>query len=163
MQDITPDYYQEVVDALAERGVTLDALAPTVIEGQKDHIPDLPYETALTSIEHVLHKTESQDAILTGLALDDLAQAGKLPEPLQTRVQEDSSTYGVDEQLVMSILGLYGTISWTNFGFLDRTKPGIIGELNDAQKNGGRVNTFIDDLVAAIVAAAEARIAHDYK
>ncbi|SUP52401.1 Phosphatidylglycerophosphatase A [Weissella viridescens] len=78
-------------------------------------------------------------------------------------MQEDSSTYGIDEQLVMSILGLYGTISWTNFGFLDRTKPGIIGELNDAQKNGGRVNTFIDDLVAAIVAAAEARIAHDYK
>ncbi|MBM7616895.1 phosphatidylglycerophosphatase A [Weissella uvarum] len=160
MANPTPDYYDDVLAALKARGVTLETLAPMVIEGQSDHFA-VTHDEAIDSLEHVLHKTESQDAILTGLALDDLAQAKALPEPLQTRIAEDSGTYGVDEQLVMSILGLYGTISWTNFGFLDRTKPGIIGELNNAQKNGGRVNTFIDDLVAAIVAAAEARLAHE--
>ncbi|MBS0948842.1 phosphatidylglycerophosphatase A [Weissella minor] len=161
MSESTPDYYPEVLTALKERGVTIDQLVPLVIEGQKHHIPDLTEERALQAVHSVLHKTESQDAILTGLALDDLAEAGQLPEPIQTRIQNDSGTYGVDEQLVMSILGLYGTISWTNFGFLDRTKPGIIGDLNDSQKQGGRVNTFIDDLVAAIIAAAEAKLAHE--
>ncbi len=157
----TKDYYQTVVNNLKDHGVSIDSLVPLVVESQKDHVPDLDAARARDAIEHVLHKTEAQDAIMTGLALDDLANAGQLPEPLQTRVSEDQGTYGIDEQLVMSILGIYGTISWTNFGFLDRTKPGIIGQLNDSQKEGGRVNTFIDDLAAAIVAAAEARIAHD--
>lgn len=157
----TKDHYETVVTSLKDHGVSLDSLVPLVVESQKDHVPGLDDATALDAIEHVLHKTEAQDAIMTGLALDDLANAGQLPEPLQTRVAEDQGTYGIDEQLVMSILGIYGTISWTNFGFLDRTKPGIIGQLNDSQKEGGRVNTFIDDLAAAIVAAAEARIAHD--
>lgn len=155
------DYYEDVVKMLADRSVALDAIADLTVAGQKDHIPDMTHEDALDSIKHVLHKTEVQDAIMTGLAIDDLAQANQLPEPLQNRISQDHSTYGIDEQLVMSILGVYGTISWTNFGYLDRTKPGIIGQLNAEQHNGGRVNTFIDDIVAAIAAASEARIAHD--
>lgn len=154
-------YYNDVVEQLAGRGVQLTAIADLVIFGQKDHMPDLTQDQALDSVKKVLHKTEAQDAIMTGLALDDLANGRKLPEPIQSRIVEDSSTYGVDEQLVMSILGVYGTISWTNFGYLDKLKPGIVGQLNDEQKDGGRVNTFIDDIVSAIAAAAEARIAHD--
>lgn len=155
------DYYQDVIDLLAKRGVELEDIAVLVQDGQKDHIADMPIEMALSSVQHVLHKTEVQDAIMTGLAIDDLAEANLLPEPLASRIASDHATYGVDEQLVMSILGVYGTISWTNFGFLDRTKPGIVGRLNNEQHDGGRVNTFIDDIVAAVAAAAEARIAHD--
>lgn len=155
------DYYQDVVDLLANRGVDLEDIAILVQDGQKDHIADMPIEMALSSVQHVLHKTEVQDAIMTGLAIDDLAEANLLPEPLASRIASDHATYGIDEQLVMSILGVYGTISWTNFGFLDRTKPGIVGRLNQEQHAGGRVNTFIDDIVAAVAAAAEARIAHD--
>lgn len=155
------DYYQDVIDLLAKRGVDLEDIAILVQDGQKDHIADMPIEMALSSVQHVLHKTEVQDAIMTGLAIDDLAEANLLPEPLASRIASDHATYGIDEQLVMSILGVYGTISWTNFGFLDRTKPGIVGRLNQEQHAGGRVNTFIDDIVAAVAAAAEARIAHD--
>lgn len=155
------DYYQDVIDLLANRGVDLEDIAILVQDGQKDHIADMPIEMALSSVQHVLHKTEVQDAIMTGLAIDDLAEANLLPEPLASRIASDHATYGIDEQLVMSILGVYGTISWTNFGFLDRTKPGIVGRLNQEQHAGGRINTFIDDIVAAVAAAAEARIAHD--
>ena len=155
------DYYEDVIKMLQDRGVQLPEIAELVVSGQKDRIPDLSLATAINSIQHVLHKTEVQDAVMTGLALDDVAEAKQLPEPLQERIGGDHATYGIDEQLVMSILGVYGTISWTNFGYLDRVKPGVVGKLNDEQRNGGRVNTFIDDIVAAIAAAAEARIAHD--
>ncbi|WP_404975451.1 phosphatidylglycerophosphatase A [Weissella paramesenteroides] len=155
------DYYEYVVKMLQDRGVKLPDIAELVVDGQKDHIPDLSMATAIDSVQHVLHKTEVQDAVMTGLALDDVAESKQLPNPLQERISGDHGTYGIDEQLVMSILGVYGTISWTNFGYLDRLKPGIVGKLNDEQHNGGRVNTFIDDIVAAIAAAAEARIAHD--
>ena len=155
------DYYEDVIKMLQDRGVQLPEIAELVVSGQKDRIPDLSLATAIDSIQHVLHKTEVQDAVMTGLALDDVAEAKQLPESLQERIGGDHATYGIDEQLVMSILGVYGTISWTNFGYLDRVKPGVVGKLNDEQRNGGRVNTFIDDIVAAIAAAAEARIAHD--
>jgi len=154
------DYYEDVVTMLNDRGVQLTDIAELVVFGQRNII-DLSMDIALDSVQHVLHKTEAQDAIMTGLAIDDLAEANLLPQPLQTRIDQDHGTYGVDEQIVMSILGVYGTISWTNFGYLDRLKPGIVGRLNDEQHNGGRVNTFIDDIVSAIAAAAQARIAHD--
>ena len=54
---------------------------------------------------------------------------------------------------------MYGTIGLTNFGYLDKKKIGIIKEL-DEKKKVERVTTFADDLVAAIAAAASARIAH---
>jgi len=155
------DYYQDVVDLLEKHGVQLTDIAELVKVGQAEFIPNMSTELAIDSVEHVLHKTEVQDAIMTGIALDDLAEAGQIPEPLAGRIKSDHKTYGIDENMVMAILGVYGTISWTNFGYLDRMKPGIIGKLNEEQHNGGRVNTFIDDLVAAVAAAAEARIAHD--
>ncbi|MDR3241553.1 MAG: phosphatidylglycerophosphatase A [Lactobacillaceae bacterium] len=155
------DYYQDVVDLLENHGVQLTDIAELVKVGQAEFIPNMSTEMAIDSVEHVLHKTEVQDAIMTGIALDDLAEAGQIPEPLAGRIKSDHKTYGIDENMVMAILGVYGTISWTNFGYLDRMKPGIIGKLNEEQHNGGRVNTFIDDLVAAVAAAAEARIAHD--
>jgi phosphatidylglycerophosphatase A len=155
------DYYEDVVALLADRDVNLEDIGELVLFGQKAIIPNLTMADAVDSVKHVLHKTEVQDAIMTGLAIDDLAEAKQLPEPLQSRIGRDHGTYGIDEQLVMSILGVYGTISWTNFGYLDRVKPGIVGRLNDTQHNGGRVNTFIDDIVSAVAAAAQARIAHD--
>ena len=155
------DYYEDVVAMLKSRGVNLEEIGELVLFGQKAIIPNLTMADAVDSVQHVLHKTEVQDAVMTGLAIDDLAEARQLPQPLQGRIDRDHGTYGIDEQLVMSILGVYGTISWTNFGYLDRLKPGIVGRLNDEQHAGGRVNTFIDDIVSAIAAAAQARIAHD--
>ena len=54
--------------------------------------------------------------------------------------------------------GLYGSIGLTNFGYLDKEKIGIIRKLDRSKQD--TVNTFIDDIVAAIAVAAASRIAH---
>ena len=44
-----------------------------------------------------------------------------------------------------------------SFGYLDKLKIGLVGKLDSDTE---AVNTFADDLVAAIAAAAAAKIAH---
>lgn len=149
---------QIVVNMLHERGVTLEDMADIVLELQKPHSQDVTLELCIESIKKVLEKREAQHAILTGLALDMLAEQGKLPEPLGAIITSDEPLYGVDEILALAITNIYGSIGLTSFGYLDKVKPGIIGRLNNHEE--GWVHTFLDDLVAGIVAAAAARIAH---
>ena len=66
--------------------------------------------------------------------------------------------HSIDEVLALAVTNLYGSVGLRGFGYLDKLKPGILGRLNRVK--GGRVHTFLDDLVAAIAAAAGARIAH---
>jgi phosphatidylglycerophosphatase A len=150
--------YAAVVQMLADRGVSLDQIAKVVLAIQQVYYPELTEAECLAGVEAVLKKREVQHAVLTGVALDVLAEEHKLPEPLQQIVETDDFLYGVDEILALSITNVYGTIGLTNFGYLDKTKPMIIGQLN-ADKDG-RCNTFLDDLVAAIAAAAASKIAH---
>lgn len=150
--------YKAVNQLLAQRGVTPVDMASVVLAIQKNYYPELTLEECLTSVDAVLQKREVQHAILTGIAIDMLAEKGELPEPLQTIVAEDDYLFGVDEILALSITNVYGSIGLTNFGYLDKTKPMIIGSLND--KKTGHCHTFLDDLVAAIAAAAASRIAH---
>jgi len=49
----------------------------------------------------------------------------------------------------------------TNYGYIDRVKPGILGRLNN--REDGQIHTFLDDLVGAIAAAAAARLSHSRK
>jgi phosphatidylglycerophosphatase A len=58
----------------------------------------------------------------------------------------------------LGITNVYGTIGLTNFGYLDKTKLGILAVVND---NPQAVHTFLDDLVAGLAAAASARLAHN--
>lgn len=148
---------QVVTDLLAQRGVEVSALARLVLELQAPYVPDLDLAECEDSLWHVLDKREVQNAILTGLALDILAEQGLLPEPLGSMVRRDDPLYGIDEILPLSIVNVYGTIGLTNFGYLDKVKPGPIGR---ADRRPAQVNTFLDDLISALVAAAAARIAH---
>lgn len=150
--------FQSVVDLLQRRGVTLAEIAAVVLEIQKGYYPELKLEECLAGVESVIRKREVQHAILTGVALDMLAEEKKLPEPLQSIVAEDDFLFGVDEILALAITNVYGTIGLTNFGYLDKTKPLIIGDLN--KHVNGSCHTFLDDLVAAVAAAAASRIAH---
>ncbi|WP_297393184.1 phosphatidylglycerophosphatase A [uncultured Peptoniphilus sp.] len=164
MKDILYKYdsqelYEHTVKRLQDFGVELIEIAKLVQELQGDYIKDLDLERCLESVESVIKKRESIHAILTGLALDDLANEGKLPEPIQSIIHDDEGLYGIDEILTLGIVNMYGTIGLTNFGYLDKKKIGIIKEL-DEKKKVERVTTFADDLVAAIAAAASARIAH---
>lgn len=149
---------QMAIEWLARRGVAVEDLALLVYNVQHKYIPRLTLEDCRESVEQVLEKREVQNAIFTGLSLDELAEKGLLSEPLSSMVRSDDGLYGIDEVLALSIVNIYGSIGFTNFGYLDKMKPGIIGKVNE--KKGERVNTFLDDLLAAIVAAAAARLAH---
>lgn len=146
-----------VVELLSERGVPLNEIANLVLELQKPYQPGLTLDDCLVSVLAVLEKREVQHAILTGVALDVLAEQQALPEPLCSIVTRDASLYGIDEILALGITNIYGTIGLTNFGYLDKTKLGILRTLNSHKE---RVHTFMDDLVAALAAAAASRLAH---
>ncbi|MGC8228274.1 phosphatidylglycerophosphatase A family protein [Pseudobacillus badius] len=143
---------------LGERGVTIDDIAELVMFLQKKYHPDLEIKECKENIEKVLRKREVQNAILTGIQLDILAEKGMLDEPLQSIIASDESLYGVDEILALAIVNVYGSIGFTNYGYIDKVKPGILEHLND--KSTGKVHTFLDDIVGAIAAAASSRLAH---
>lgn len=148
---------KEVMRLLNERGVQIDDIASLVFELQQNYL-DISLEECRQNIAYVLSKREVQNALLTGIALDISAEKGLLPEPLLSIIRRDEPLYGVDEILALSITNVYGSIGLTNFGYLDKIKLGIIRELNEHK--GQSVHTFLDDLVAGVVAAACARIAH---
>ncbi|MFS0780318.1 phosphatidylglycerophosphatase A [Bacillus sp. 1P06AnD] len=143
---------------MLERGVTLMDIAELVMYLQKSYHDNLTIEDCLHNVERVLSKREVQNAILTGIQLDMLAEKGVLSEPLQTIIAIDESLYGVDEILAFSIVNVYGSIGFTNYGYIDKQKPGILKQLND--KSSGKCHTFLDDIVGAIAAAASSRLAH---
>lgn len=147
--------------ALYERGVELEDIAEIVYELQSPYIPELSMEFVMYSLNKVLEKREVVNAVLTGIELDKLAEKDQIADPILSIIKSDEGLYGIDEILPLSIVNLYGSIGLTNFGYLDKRKIGIIDKL-DKEKNG-KVNTFLDDIVAAIAAAAASRIAHSSK
>jgi phosphatidylglycerophosphatase A len=120
-------------------------------------------QDCVDAIERVLDKREVQNAILTGIELDVLAEKKKLSEPLQSLIDGDNPLYGIDEILVLSIVNVYGSIGFTNFGYVDKLKPGIIGKLDEQGKDENRCNTYLDDIIGAIAAAAASSIAHNFE
>jgi phosphatidylglycerophosphatase A len=153
---------QKVSDAtqawMKERGVDKKEIAELVMFLQQPYFPNLTPDECLDTVERVISKREVQNAILTGIQLDMLAAEGKLLPPLQEMIENDEGLYGCDEVLALSIVNVYGSIGFTNFGYIDKLKPGILKRLND--KSTGEIHTFLDDIVGAIAAAASSRIAH---
>lgn len=143
---------------LKERGVELKDIAELVLFLQNQYIKDLTLEECLESVKAVLKKREVQNTIITGIELDMLAEQGKLSQPLNDILMEDEGLYGVDEILALSIVNVFGSIGFTNYGYIDKLKPGIIKKLDS--KNGPSCHTFLDDIVGAIAASAASRIAH---
>lgn len=152
------ELYEKSVEVLNDRGVTIVDIARLVKALQKPYNPDISLEICCENVESVLKKREVAHAILTGVALDQLAEKKQLPEPIQSIIDRDEGLYGIDEIIPLSIVNLYGTIGLTSYGFLDKEKFGIIKKLDT--KKESRVNTFLDDLVAGIASAAASRYAH---
>ncbi len=145
------------INKIEERGVELGQIADLVMMIQADYEPNLTKEICLKNIDAVLGKRETIHAVLTGIALDEIAEKGGLPEPLQSIIEGDAGLYGIDEIIPLSIVNIYGTIGLTNYGYLDKEKKGILKKLDNSNS---QINTFLDDIVAAIAAAAASRIAH---
>ena len=150
---------EDVLRLLKDRGIFLHEIAEIVYFLQKPYSKSLDIRGCIHAVERVLKKREVQHAVLTGIALDILAEQKKLPFPLQEIVEKDEPLYGIDEVLALGIINIYGSIGFTSFGYLDKQKTGAIGRLHYMQD---RVHTFLDDIIAAIAAAAAAKIAHKY-
>lgn len=149
---------EKAKELLKERGVALEDIAKIVYEMQSPYHSHLSIDECLHSVERVLLKREIQHAILVGVELDKLAEQKKLSEPLQTLIETDEGLFGIDETIAFGAALGYGSIAVTTFGHLDKNKIGIIKKLDTVQ--GRQVNTFLDDIVAAIAATAASRLAH---
>ncbi|NLN50491.1 MAG: phosphatidylglycerophosphatase A [Acholeplasmataceae bacterium] len=157
-----PKKYGIVKERLAERGVIPLDIAKLTLDLQKPYLENVTIELCLEHVDKVLLKREVQHAILVGIELDVLAEKNLLSEPLLTLVKSDYGLFGIDEILALSIVNVYGSIGLTNFGYVDKLKPGIIGVLDDEGKKEGRCNTFLDDIVGAIAASAASSLAHRF-
>ena len=142
-------------------GITIKDMAEIVVQEQITHNPWLTQEIAEQAVERVIAKREVQHALVTALSIDELAERNALPIPLQYIIEDDNSQYGIDESIALSTSMLYGTIASSNFGELDKKKPGIIGVLNDGQKSGKFITTMTDDMISAIIASAEGKISQN--
>jgi len=149
------------IETLHDRGVQIRDITEIVYDLQKKYVPELTMETCEEAVMRVLGKREVHYAILTGVELDRLAEKEMLSEPLQTLINSDNPLYGIDEILVLSICNVYGSIGLTNFGYVDKIKPGIIGKLDAEGKKTNRCHTFLDDIIGAIAAAAASSVAHN--
>ncbi|MFN7251829.1 MAG: phosphatidylglycerophosphatase A [Anaerobacillus sp.] len=145
-------------DWLVKRGVTIDDIADLVYFLQVKYHTNLKMEDCIENVDRVLGKREVQNAILTGIQLDMLAEKNLIEPPLLDIIQRDEGLYGVDEIIALSIVNVYGSIGFTNYGYIDKQKPGILEKLNE--KEGEQCHTFLDDIVGAIAAAASSRLAH---
>lgn len=150
--------YQKCIDLLSERGVELTDIGECVLFLQKKYYPELNMEDCLAAIKTVLAKREVQNAIITGIYIDKSAETEMHDDELKVLLMEDDGRYGIDEVLAYGICNLYGSIALTNYGYIDKVKPGIIGRLNE---HGEICNTFLDDIVGAIAASAASKIAHN--
>ena len=151
--------YEESVSLLEERGVVLSDIVECVIYLQKDFVEEINEKEILLIVKGVLNKREVQHALLTGVNIDILTEKGEFgSEVIQDIIRRDEGLYGLDEVLAYGICNLYGSIALTNYGYIDRVKPGIIGVLNDL--TNGQCHTFLDDIVGAIAAAAASKLAH---
>lgn len=152
------ELHKKALELLDQRGVKLKDIAELVMFLQQSYINDLSYEVCLEHVEAVLKKREVQNTVLTGIQLDILAEKKQLMNPLLDIIVDDEGLYGIDEIMALSIVNVYGSIGFTNYGYIDKIKPGILKKLNSHDDN--EVHTFLDDIVGAIAAAAASRLAH---
>jgi len=152
-----------VIKKIEDRGVSLQQIGELTYFLQEKYYDTLTVDDCVYNVKAVLKKREVQNAILTGIQLDELAEKGLLDYPLQDMIAKDYSLYGIDEILAFSIVNVYGSIGFTNFGYIDKVKPGILRELDIKDDAKGVCHTFLDDLIGAVAAAAASRIAHSGK
>ena len=103
-----------VIRKINDRGVTLEQIAELTYFLQSSYYEGLTLDICLENVRSVLKKREVQNAVLTGIRLDELAEMNMLGDPLQQMVDHDYSLYGIDEVLAFSILNVYGSIGFTN-------------------------------------------------
>lgn len=153
-------YTELILNRLKERKVELKDIVQLTYDNQCQYEPEITKKDVEKAVLAVLDRTETQNAIFVGLELDRLAELNLLKEPLLSIIKADQSTFGIDETLALSILNTSGSIAWTNYGYMDRAKTGIIDKIDKEGKATVHTTTFLDDLIGAIAASAAGKLAH---
>lgn len=160
--EVIINHFNFISEYLKDDTDMITRLGELVVDNQIKYNPTLTLEKAKRAVINTLKKREVAHAMLVAITLDNFATMNMLPEPLQSIVFEDSEDFGTDEDLMSPAMHLYGSIGWTNAGYLDKVKPGIIGEIDKIGKNDpDLVTTFLDDQLGVIVAVSAAKIASD--
>lgn len=150
---------QTCIDTLNRRGVTIQDIVECVVYLQKPYVETINEKHVEEVIYSILDKREVQHALLTGIAIDEAVEQKNFGDKaLEEVIAKDFGLYGIDEVLAYGICNLYGSIALTNYGYIDKVKPGIIGKLNEPHDLV--CSTFLDDIVGAIAAAAASKLAH---
>ncbi|AMS10955.1 phosphatidylglycerophosphatase A [Erysipelothrix rhusiopathiae] len=151
--------YDKCVALLKSRGVEISDIIECVVFLQKDYVEDIDSIDIKPIVNSVLNKREVQHALITGINIDISVENNNFGgNYIEDIIHRDEGLYGIDEVLAYGICNLYGSIALTNYGYIDKVKPGIIGTLNE--HNNGTCNTFLDDIVGAIAASAASKLAH---
>ncbi len=151
---------EPAIQQLKKRGVEIIEIAEIVFSLQQNYIDGITIEECIDAVESVIEKREVSHAILTGISIDEAVEKDLFSEPINSIIKFDNSLYGIDEILPLSIVNVYGSIAATNFGYLDKIKPGIIGKLDRLGKEKKECHTFLDDIICAIASSAASKIAH---
>jgi phosphatidylglycerophosphatase A len=159
-ENIKEDCTQANLELLKSRGVELEDIVDILDHLQRPYNPDMERQLCVDNVLAVLRKQQTFHAIQLAIKMDTAVEAGECSEQYTHTVGHDEGLFGVDESVATAIPLMYGTIAITNFGFLDKAKIGIIADL-DSDHTGGKCNTFIDDIVCGIAAAACGRLAHN--
>ncbi|SDD26235.1 Phosphatidylglycerophosphatase A [Paenibacillus sp. UNCCL117] len=157
---VKENYAARNLELLGTRGVKLDDLVDILDQLQRPYNPDMPRSLCEDHILAVLAKQQTFHTIQLAIKIDRAVENGELNRQYTHIVGQDEGLFGVDESIATAIPLMYGTIALTNFGYLDKVKPGIIQDL-DSDHAEGKCNTFMDDIVCGIVAAACGRLAHN--
>lgn len=157
---VDENYTNKNIELLSTRGVQVQELIEMVFDLQSPYNSSLTIEECEKHVLGVLSKQQTYHTIDLCIRIDKGVENKEFGEQFQEIVGNDEGLYGIDESVNTSVSKLYGMIAITNFGYLDKAKPGIIGKL-DSDHEGDHCNTFLDDTVCALVSAACARLAHN--
>jgi phosphatidylglycerophosphatase A len=147
------------IKKLNDRGVTIDDIAVIVKDIQGSY-QNITIDECREMVLSIMSRRETIYTVLTGIAIDEAAEKGILEPAVNTLITNDNGLYGLDEILALSITNMNGSIALTNFGYLDKIKPGIIGLIDRQGKEKTKCHTFLDDIICAIAASAASRMAH---
>ncbi len=154
--DIFPDteLHDWVLTELKKRNIDEFRIGFMAYKVSHQWHPDVSIPRFGAELPKILRKREVLIPLAVGLALDNLATEGKLPEPLQTIISHDAAEFTLDESLGLAIANMYGASSTMSMGSLDFNKIGIAKTLDE---DTDHVNTFADDLAEALASAICAR------
>lgn len=149
---------QDVIEAFADRGITVDLMSEAVMEEWKMTKPNQKKRVKRAILRN-LADPKLHSSVFWGLAFDQLAQEGKLKSKVVTElVNQDDSLVNTDEKVAQHPLtSIEGGVD--RFGVVDRLKPVQLLNKLDGKKNPTtdepQTNMMADDLVVTVMVMAE--------